>query len=686
MYDVYDFDGTIYDGDSSIDFFLYALKKNKKLWKYLPKILYVTVLYILKMVSTKKYKEVVFAFIKDIPNIDAFVLEFWKEHNQKINDFFLNNIKEKKKICVISASPEFLLKPYLDKWNIPLIGTKMDKEGKIKGENCNKEEKVKRMNKWNKKAKIDKFYSDSSKDTPLAKLSKEAYIVNHGKLLPWDDKYFTKKKDKEVAYIIFFLFLFIYIFLGIFLTYHYDFSKNFDLLFNADTSRIIDDMSKIFGNHYRIKVHPLYVIMVQPIILFLTGITADKILSCIIFSALTSSLTVTLFYKLSTLFIEKRKISILITLLFGCTFTNFVFAASLEVYNLAGLFLLLLWYQTIKMFKEEKITKLDYLYYILLGIASIGVTVTNFVVFLITSFFLWIGKKVKIKKIIIIQIVVIALTFLLSILQNYTWHNTPTMHSGYKANYGEETSYMSFNIGLTEIKKVIKDDYIHSIVASNIVSTHTKSGNKMAYFDKIGIEAWIISTALYLLIIYYVIKNFSKNKYINAGLLLTLLFNSAMHAFYGNETPFLYSCHFTYLFFLLFALNYEENKKTKWIDIALISILTFTFLINSIRFIKLVRIVGEVLPHSYYRTNFSTIILACIVTFFIIVDITLCILFYWFLKKLVTKEEKIKYGLGCLGTLILIELSFIAIHTTPQYAKIGNKELNIPKVIIEENR
>ena len=73
MYDVYDFDGTIYDGDSSIDFFLYALKKNKKLWKYLPKILYVTVLYILKMVSTKKYKEVVFAFIKDIPNIYAFV-------------------------------------------------------------------------------------------------------------------------------------------------------------------------------------------------------------------------------------------------------------------------------------------------------------------------------------------------------------------------------------------------------------------------------------------------------------------------------------------------------------------------------------------------------------------------------------------------------------------------------------
>ena len=35
---VYDFDGTIYDGDSSIDFFLFCLKKNIKVIFYLPKV------------------------------------------------------------------------------------------------------------------------------------------------------------------------------------------------------------------------------------------------------------------------------------------------------------------------------------------------------------------------------------------------------------------------------------------------------------------------------------------------------------------------------------------------------------------------------------------------------------------------------------------------------------------------
>ena len=34
--DVYDFDGTIYDGDSSIDFYLFCLKKNIKLLRYIP--------------------------------------------------------------------------------------------------------------------------------------------------------------------------------------------------------------------------------------------------------------------------------------------------------------------------------------------------------------------------------------------------------------------------------------------------------------------------------------------------------------------------------------------------------------------------------------------------------------------------------------------------------------------------
>ena len=39
-------------------------------------------------------------------------------------------------------------------------------------------------------AEIDKFYSDSYSDTPLAEISNKAYIVKGEELLPWD---FSKK-------------------------------------------------------------------------------------------------------------------------------------------------------------------------------------------------------------------------------------------------------------------------------------------------------------------------------------------------------------------------------------------------------------------------------------------------------------------------------------------------------------
>ena len=62
------------------------------------------------------------------------------------------------------------------------------KTGKIIGENCYGEEKVKRFYEagYNKDS-IDEFYSDSLSDSPLADISKTAYIVIKEKLVPWNE-------------------------------------------------------------------------------------------------------------------------------------------------------------------------------------------------------------------------------------------------------------------------------------------------------------------------------------------------------------------------------------------------------------------------------------------------------------------------------------------------------------------
>ena len=74
---VYDFDKTVYNGDSSIDFFFFCLSKKVKLVKYIAIIVYYFCLYILHIISTKKFKEKFFMFLKEFDNIDEIVKLFF---------------------------------------------------------------------------------------------------------------------------------------------------------------------------------------------------------------------------------------------------------------------------------------------------------------------------------------------------------------------------------------------------------------------------------------------------------------------------------------------------------------------------------------------------------------------------------------------------------------------------------
>ena len=85
-YDVYDFDGTIYNGDSGIDIFLFAVKKYPKIILSFPKILWFALLLLLKVKSIEEFKKVVFAFVKNIDDVDEFVKEFWVSHEKKLKD------------------------------------------------------------------------------------------------------------------------------------------------------------------------------------------------------------------------------------------------------------------------------------------------------------------------------------------------------------------------------------------------------------------------------------------------------------------------------------------------------------------------------------------------------------------------------------------------------------------------
>jgi HAD superfamily phosphoserine phosphatase-like hydrolase len=184
---IYDFDKTIYDGDSTVDFIKYCGKHYKKAYVTAIPTLWAFLLYMLGIYTKTQFKERMYRFLRYVDDIDSAVSDFWNSHEKNILDYYKKQHREDD--IIISASPEFLLRPICNRLGIKyLIASRVDKHtGIYTGENCYGEEKVLRLEQQLDLKKCDNFYSDSFSDTPLAEISKNAYIVRRNTLTPWDE-------------------------------------------------------------------------------------------------------------------------------------------------------------------------------------------------------------------------------------------------------------------------------------------------------------------------------------------------------------------------------------------------------------------------------------------------------------------------------------------------------------------
>ena len=183
---VYDFDGTIYNGDSSVDIYFFLLKRYPKLIAFFPKQMLGIVKYKLHLSSKEEMKEMYFSFLKGVRTDKTFVDDFWKQNQNKIKEWYLK--QKRKDDVIISASPEFLLKPICDILGIDnLIATKVElSSGKFLSKNCQGAEKVVRFEEIFSEAEIEAFYSDSKSDTYMAKLATNAFLIKNNRIIDWE--------------------------------------------------------------------------------------------------------------------------------------------------------------------------------------------------------------------------------------------------------------------------------------------------------------------------------------------------------------------------------------------------------------------------------------------------------------------------------------------------------------------
>lgn len=193
LVNIYDFDKTIYDGDCTLDFYLFCVKRQPILLLFILRPLVFFALFMVRLKSREDFKE---SFYRSfLPHIDAYnlVKEFWNVRINRIKEFY--NIKKSPTDIIITASPRFIVDEAAKRVNFRLIASEVDAQtGKLLSPNCRGSNKVIRLKESSYLGRndvINNFYTDSYSDSYLAELAVKSYLVKGDDIITFNTK--TKK-------------------------------------------------------------------------------------------------------------------------------------------------------------------------------------------------------------------------------------------------------------------------------------------------------------------------------------------------------------------------------------------------------------------------------------------------------------------------------------------------------------
>jgi len=184
--DVYDFDGTIYDGDSTLDFVLFCLRRHPVIVLSLPALTVSAVKLAVKKIGLTEFKSVLFGLMVRHISLTEEAKRFWQDERtkKKLGAWFYERPRDLP-IVIASASPEFELRYAADILGVSnLIGTRCDDAtGKLIGKNCKGAEKISRIREAMGEYTVRAMYTDDTKaDGPLLEIAEEKYKITHGRL------------------------------------------------------------------------------------------------------------------------------------------------------------------------------------------------------------------------------------------------------------------------------------------------------------------------------------------------------------------------------------------------------------------------------------------------------------------------------------------------------------------------
>ena len=178
---VFDFDETIYDGESSVQFMLYYLRTDPGVVRYIPDLVKVMARYYRGEMHADDFMRVYGPLLRDYftrkkPDLAPLVKRFWDKREHKIKPFY-RRIQRSDDV-IITASPIFLMEDICARIGVQhFIATDFDvKTGEVHAA-CYRENKVNLFRAAFPDGEIDDFYTDSVNDEFLFPLAKRVFMV-----------------------------------------------------------------------------------------------------------------------------------------------------------------------------------------------------------------------------------------------------------------------------------------------------------------------------------------------------------------------------------------------------------------------------------------------------------------------------------------------------------------------------
>lgn len=197
---VYDFDGTIYPTDCTIDFCFWCMKRHPKLWlTFFPKAVKNLILRKTGKMTEATMQREFFGYLTLVDDFDEQIERYWDKNEKRIASWYL--AQKRPDDLIISASPNCVIDPIAKRLGVRYMATDFDREYGVF---------LNKMKYAREKARyiidqgfpmIENFYSDSLADTPLALLAEKAHLVTNkaSTVIDWpdlDEKTMAKVKEK----------------------------------------------------------------------------------------------------------------------------------------------------------------------------------------------------------------------------------------------------------------------------------------------------------------------------------------------------------------------------------------------------------------------------------------------------------------------------------------------------------